>query len=80
MTLYEMATGTLPRWGDGKSDPALVDYEATIEAELFDPAVRERLGAFFGLTCTSSNWKIYTRQLAKGGASEADPPGLARML
>ena len=21
MTLYEMATGTLPRWGDGRSDP-----------------------------------------------------------
>ena len=25
VTLYEMAAGVLPRWGDGKSDPALTD-------------------------------------------------------
>jgi hypothetical protein len=25
MTLYEMTTGRLPVWGDGRSDPAVVD-------------------------------------------------------
>ena len=37
----------LPRWGDGKSDPALTDAELAIEAERFDPAVRDGLAAFF---------------------------------
>jgi serine/threonine protein kinase len=45
VTLYEMAAGALPRWG--KSDPALVDTPLSIEAERFDPAVRDGLAAFF---------------------------------
>ena len=47
VTLYEMATGVLPRWGDGKSDPALTDAELVLEAEQFEPPVREELAAFF---------------------------------
>ena len=47
VTLYEMATGSLPRWGDGQSDPALVDGEVTLDTELFDPHIRERLTDFF---------------------------------
>lgn len=47
MTLYEMATGTLPIWGDGASDPAMLDCEVSIDSALFDPAVREDLTAFF---------------------------------
>lgn len=47
MTLYEMATGTLPRWGDGKTDPALQSAEVSLDAELFDPAIREPLSEFF---------------------------------
>ena len=47
MTLYEMATGTHPVWGDGHSDPAMIDAEATIEAERFEPPLRSGLGAFF---------------------------------
>lgn len=47
MTLYEMATGTLPRWGDGKSDPALLACEVHIDGELFEPSLREGLQAFF---------------------------------
>jgi serine/threonine protein kinase len=46
-TLYEMAAGVLPRWGDGRSDPALTDDELTIEAERLDPAVRDGLAEFF---------------------------------
>jgi hypothetical protein len=42
-----MASGSLPRWGDGQSDPALVDGEVTLDTELFDPHIRERLTDFF---------------------------------
>lgn len=48
MTLYEMATGQLPGWGDGHSHPALVEAEVTLDVGLFDPAVREGLTVFFG--------------------------------
>ena len=47
MTLHEMATGQLPGWGDGLSDPALIDDEVSVDAELFDPSVREALTEFF---------------------------------
>lgn len=47
VTLYEMATGKLPRWGDGQSDPALLDDEVTLETEYFDPDLRESLVKFF---------------------------------
>ena len=47
VTLYEMATGTVPKWGDEKSDPALLTCEATIDGELFEPSLREGLSAFF---------------------------------
>ncbi|MGR9105356.1 MAG: BREX system serine/threonine kinase PglW [Gammaproteobacteria bacterium] len=47
MTLYEMATGQLPAWGDGQSDPSMLDCEVTLDSELFDPAVREGLARFF---------------------------------
>lgn len=47
VTLYEMATGRLPRWGDGISDPALTDATLVLEPELLDSSVRESLAAFF---------------------------------
>ncbi len=47
MTLYRMASGSHPRWGDGVSDAAVLKCEATIDAEAFDTAVREPLAAFF---------------------------------
>jgi serine/threonine protein kinase len=45
--LYEMATGTTPRWGDGVSAPHLIRADITIESDLFDAAVREPLHNFF---------------------------------
>ena len=42
-----MAAGVLPRWGDGQSDPALTDAALSVEAERFDPSVRDGLAAFF---------------------------------
>ncbi|MGE0144227.1 MAG: BREX system serine/threonine kinase PglW [Planctomycetota bacterium] len=48
VTLYEMATGGTPRWGDGRSDPsAAPDIELQLDADAFDPAVREPLAQFF---------------------------------
>ena len=47
-TLHEMATGIRPVWGDGRSDPIhLQDEVPRLDPELFDPAVRDGLVAFF---------------------------------
>ncbi|MFD0816869.1 BREX system serine/threonine kinase PglW, partial [Micromonospora zhanjiangensis] len=46
VTLYEMATGTLPRWGDG-ANPAVIDDEVTLDPAAFDPSVATRLVGFF---------------------------------
>jgi serine/threonine protein kinase len=47
VTLFELATGTLPKWGDGRSEPSQVECEAAIDEELFDPSLREALVPFF---------------------------------
>lgn len=49
VTLYELATGSLPKWGDGATDPSHLGAgtEITIDAEAFDPALREPLTEFF---------------------------------
>ncbi|HBH51728.1 MAG TPA: BREX system serine/threonine kinase PglW [Planctomycetaceae bacterium] len=49
VTLYEMTlgAGARPRWGSGKSDPALTDEPLVLDAEKFDPSLRDGLIAFF---------------------------------
>ena len=48
VTLHEMASGARPVWGDGITDPRTTTDEApTISAELFEPALRDELVAFF---------------------------------
>ncbi|WP_163139445.1 MULTISPECIES: BREX system serine/threonine kinase PglW [Arhodomonas] len=47
VTLYEMATGVTPSWGDGSSDPLLTDEEVYLDTAQFDAAVREGLTRFF---------------------------------
>jgi serine/threonine protein kinase len=49
MTLHELATGSLPQWGDGVTDPShlLPGTEITINPEAFDPGLREGLLPFF---------------------------------
>ncbi len=48
VTLHEMASGARPVWGDGITDPRTTADEApTISAELFEPALRDELVAFF---------------------------------
>jgi hypothetical protein len=47
MTLHEMATGVLPKWGDGRTEPSLTKGEAKIVGELFPAGLRERFARFF---------------------------------
>ncbi|MBC7213749.1 MAG: BREX system serine/threonine kinase PglW [Burkholderiaceae bacterium] len=47
VTLYEMAVGQPPVWGDGQTSPAMLDVEATIERDVFDPVTREGFAKFF---------------------------------
>lgn len=47
VVLFEMATGSVPRFGDGLSDPASLKDEATIEPDMFAPAVANQFAAFF---------------------------------
>ncbi|MDE8346400.1 MAG: BREX system serine/threonine kinase PglW [Acidocella sp.] len=48
ITLYQMATGFMPVWHDGKTDPTMVEAEATIDADRFDPNLRDKFLKFFG--------------------------------
>jgi serine/threonine protein kinase len=47
VTLYEMAVGQPPVWGDGQTSPAMLDVEASIERDVFDPVTREGFANFF---------------------------------
>ncbi|MDT5024178.1 MAG: hypothetical protein QOE61_604, partial [Micromonosporaceae bacterium] len=47
VTLYEMATGTLPKWGDN-AHAAAITAEVTLDPAAFDPSIADRLVAFFG--------------------------------
>lgn len=46
-TLHEMATGGLPVWGDGSTDPASFSGEVTLDPERFDATIRRQAVAFF---------------------------------
>ena len=49
ITLYEMSAGpgSIPKWGDGASDPSHLQCEATIDGDLFDASLRDNLMEFF---------------------------------
>lgn len=47
VTLYEMAVGRAPRFGDGQSAPEALADEAAIESGVFDPTLRDGLTEFF---------------------------------
>lgn len=47
VTLYEMAIGKPPVWGDGQTSPAMLDVEATIASDVFDPVTRDGFTVFF---------------------------------
>jgi len=45
MTLYEMTTGSTPKFSEG--NPAARGKEVPVEAERFDPTLRDRFSEFF---------------------------------
>ncbi|MGW5396857.1 BREX system serine/threonine kinase PglW [Streptomyces sp. NPDC003952] len=51
VTLHQMASGELPKWGDGSLPPRMTDQKThphpTIAKDAFEPAVRDALVAFF---------------------------------
>ncbi|MFC8965097.1 BREX system serine/threonine kinase PglW [Streptomyces sp. NPDC057094] len=51
VTLHQMASRELPRWGDGSVPPRMTDPKEfpypTVQADAFEPAVRDGLVAFF---------------------------------
>jgi serine/threonine protein kinase len=47
VTLYEMTTGKPPVWGDGRSDPSLIEDEVALDVGLFDPNLRDEMADFF---------------------------------
>lgn len=48
VTLHEMATGVLPKWGDGASHPEFdADGTVRVDQDLFDSAIRKDLKTFF---------------------------------
>jgi serine/threonine protein kinase len=47
VTLFEMATGRAPRYGDGRTDPAVIDDEAAVTPDLFDPSIAASLVDLF---------------------------------
>ncbi|MBB6475927.1 BREX system serine/threonine kinase PglW [Sphaerisporangium rubeum] len=47
VTLHEMASGELPVWGDGATEPRYTEGPPTLAAEAFDPAIRDGLIEFF---------------------------------
>ena len=51
VTLHEMASGELPCWGDGVTEPKLLDPAEELPQlaeDSFDPVLRDRLVSFFG--------------------------------
>lgn len=47
LTLHEMATRTLPQWGDGSADPVTMKSEIVLDSELFDASIRKQALEFF---------------------------------
>jgi serine/threonine protein kinase len=47
VVLHEMASAALPSWGDGQSDPALIDDEVTVASDRFAASLRAGLTEFF---------------------------------
>lgn len=47
VVLFEMATGKPPVYGDGESDPLVIDDEASVSSQMFDSSVAAGLLSFF---------------------------------
>lgn len=50
VTLYEMAAGSRPQYGDGRSDPAVTQAPLTLDPSIFDAGLKDGLTSFFEKT------------------------------
>lgn len=71
VTLYEMATAQLPVWGDGKSDPAALTCEVTIDQELFEPTLAPGFADFFRRALTREPQERFATAQAMRNAWQA---------
>ena len=83
VTLHEMVTGVLPRWGDGKTQASMLDCEATLATERFDPLLRDGFIAFFAQALSRNPHKRFDnaelmlrdwRRLFEAGAAARQQP------
>ncbi|GIF21403.1 serine/threonine protein kinase [Actinoplanes tereljensis] len=88
VTLFEMATGTLPEWGG--ANPASVSGEVTLDPAMFDQAVADRMVDFFGRALAREagdrfhtvdemldTWRAIFRAVPPAGATPAEPGAAA---
>jgi len=47
LTLYEMATGTLPGWTNSEGLPPLIEGSLEVDGAVFDPVIRDVMSSFF---------------------------------
>jgi serine/threonine protein kinase len=88
VTLHEMATGTLPRWGEG-ANPAAISDEVSLEPASFDPAIADRLVAYFARALAreaadrfdtaeemADAWRMIFKDIPEPAAEEQHEPAL----
>lgn len=90
VTLFEMATGTLPQWGG--ANPASVSGEVTLDPAMFDQDVADRMVDFFGRALAREvgdrfhtidemidEWRAIFRAVPRAGVAATDA-GVSRAL
>lgn len=83
VTLFEMATGTLPQWGG--ANPNSVSGEVTLDPAMFDQEVADRMVDFFGRALAREAgdrfhtidemvdaWRAIFRSVPRAGAAPTD--------
>ncbi|MEU8004185.1 BREX system serine/threonine kinase PglW [Catellatospora sp. NPDC049111] len=91
VTLYEMATGKLPRWGDG-ANPVVVRDEVTLDPSVFPDRIADRLVAFFAKALArdaparfdtvekmTDAWRVIFKDIPEAGTSAVDVPLAANL-
>ncbi|MFC5260925.1 BREX system serine/threonine kinase PglW [Kribbella qitaiheensis] len=76
VTLFEMATGRSPVFGDGQSDPTVTGDEAAVDPGMFDPAVAGALTTFFQRALKASareRFHTASEMLVEWRAALSDP-------
>jgi hypothetical protein len=77
VTLFEMTIGKPPVWGNGQTSPDMLDVEATIASDVFDPVTREGFTAFFPKRCGAiSKSALTTRKKCFAPGAPSLPPGM----